>query len=620
MTREEEMARLEEVNRRNNEEIERLKSIHALPILMKYGKGYWKYAVLAWVLVFVEVICEIFIPFLSQFVVNHMWDINAVTPKYTDVFSTNLGLTIGIMVGLAVICVICGILAGFAASKASAGFSKNVRQAMYYKVQEFSFANIDRFSTASLVTRMTTDVSNVTFAVQMILRMIVRAPMMMIVAFIMAMLLSWQLSLIFLVLIPFLGFFLFFIAAKVHPTFVKVFNAYDDLNASVEENLNGIRVVKSFGREDFEKEKFGHVSYFIYRNFVKAERMLAFNDPLMQFSIYAAMIVIGFFGAQLIVLGAGVPDGFNAGSLTSFISYVMMIFTSLMFVSMSFVMVIISRNSAERIAEVLIEVPSIANKENPVMEVKNGQVDFEHVNFRYNQTSEKEVLSDINLHIPSGSVVGIIGSTGSSKSSFVNLIARLYDVNEGSVKVGGVDVRDYDLATLRDSVAVVLQKNVLFTGTVRSNLLWGNPNATQEQIEHAAHIACADEFINKMPKGYDSPIEQGGANVSGGQRQRLCIARALLKSPKILILDDSTSAVDTHTDALIRNAFKTEIPDVTKFIVSQRILSVKDADIILVMHEGKIIAQGNNDELMASSSVYRELYETQLGGGDFDGE
>ncbi|MCR5079303.1 MAG: ABC transporter ATP-binding protein/permease [Bacilli bacterium] len=587
---------------------------------MKYGKGYWKYAIIAWATVFVEVVCEILIPFLSQYIIHYIWDLNAVTKTYTDPLSTNLTLTSSLMGVLAVISCTCGIAAGFAASKAAAGFSKNLRQAMYYKVQEFSFANIDRFSTASLVTRMTTDVSNVTFALQMILRMVVRAPMMMIVAFVMAILLSWQLSLIFVVLIPFLGFFLFFISAKVHPTFVKVFNAYDDLNASVEENLNGIRVVKSFGREDFEKEKFGHVSYFIYKNFVKAEKMLAFNDPLMQFSIYAAMIVIGFFGAQLIVASAGVPDGFDAGSLTSFISYVMMIFNSLMFVSMGFVMVIISRNSAERIAEVLIETPSIANKKNPVMEVKDGQVDFDRVSFRYNQKSEKEVLSDIDVHIPSGSVVGIIGSTGSSKSSFVNLIARLYDVNEGSVKVGGVDVRDYDIATLRDSVAVVLQKNVLFSGTIRSNLLWGNPNATQEQIEHAAHIACADEFINKMPKGYDSVIEQGGTNVSGGQRQRLCIARALLKSPKILILDDSTSAVDTHTDSLIRESFRTEIPDVTKFIVSQRVLSIKDADTILVLHEGKIIAQGNNDELMENSSVYRELYETQLGGGDFDGE
>ena len=441
---------------------------------------------------------------------------------------------------------------------------------------------------------------------------------MIIFAFSMAVSISWQLSLVFVAVVPLLAFVLFFIAIKVHPTFVKVFNAYDDLNASVEENLNGIRVVKSFGREAFETEKFGHVSYFIYKNFVHAEKILAFNDPSMHLAVYSCMIVIAFFGTRMIVSTGNAQTGFTEGNLTSLISYIMQIMMSLMMISMGFVMIIISRNSAERISEVLIEEPSLKNKENPIMEVSNGQVDFEDVGFRYNAKSEKEVLENINVHIPSGSVVGIIGGTGSSKSSFVNLIARLYDVSRGAVKVGGNDVRDYDLHALRDSVAVVLQKNVLFSGTVRSNLLWGNKDATDEEIKHAAKLACADEFIEKMPKGYDSPIEQGGTNVSGGQRQRLCIARALLKSPKILILDDSTSAVDTHTDALIRASFKTEIPNVTKFIVSQRVLSIKDADLILVFDKGQIVGMGKNDELIKTCPIYKELHETQLGGGDFD--
>ena len=619
ISREEENAQLAEAERKDAEEMERLKSLHVIRNLAQYGKGYWRYAVIAWVAVFIEVICEICIPFFSRFIIHYVDTLDGTVLIYDgaidEFLSTSIGVTATIMAVLAVISAAMGIWAGFASAKASAGFSKNLRQAMYYKIQEFSFSNIDRFSTASLITRLTTDVTNVQFSIQMILRMIVRAPMMMIIAFVMAIIINWQISMVFVVLIPFLGFFLIFIVNKVHPTFVRIFNAYDDLNASVEENLDGMRVVKSFGREDFEKEKFGKVSYFIYKNFVHAERILAFNEPLMQLAIYSAMIVIGYFGAKMIV---DPNSNFDKGDFTSLITYVNMILNSLMMVSMCFVMVTISRNSAERITEVILEEPSIKNKSDAVMEVKNGQVDFDHVSFHYNEKAEREVLDDIDVHIPSGSVVGIIGATGSSKSSFVNLIARLYDVSAGSVKVGGVDVRDYDLVALRDAVAVVLQKNVLFSGTVRSNLLWGNPNATQEDLDRVCKIACLEAFIAKHPGGFDGKIEQGGKNVSGGQRQRLCIARALIKSPKILILDDSTSAVDTQTDAAIRHSFQTEIPDVTKFIVAQRVLSIKDADIILVLDGGKIIAQGNNEELMKTSDVYRELYETQLGGGDFD--
>ena len=375
--------------------------------------------------------------------------------------------------------------------------------------------------------------------------------------------------------------------------------------------------MKSFAREDFEKEKFGKVSYFIYKTFVFGERMIALNGPAMQLSVYACILVVSYFGARMII-STNDTGYFTTGSLASLFAYIMQILGSLMMVSMAFVMVIIARNSAERIVDVLQEVPDLASPENPIMEIENGAVDFEHVNFRYNESSERLVLADVDVHIPSGATVGVIGATGSSKSSFVSLIARLYDASSGEVKVGGHNVKEYDLAALRDAVAVVLQKNVLFTGTIRSNLLWGNPNATEEDIKKAAKLACADEFIEKFPQKYDSPIDQGGTNVSGGQRQRLCIARALLKNPKILILDDSTSAVDTATDAKIRAAFKNEIPNVTKFIVAQRVLSIRDCDTILVLDGGKIVAQGNNDELMKTSEVYREIYETQVGGGDFD--
>lgn len=601
---------LNAVNQRDEEAIKASKKLHVFRSLFSYLKGFWTDVILAWVFVALEVVCEVLIPFFSEYLVDAL--------KGNPIDLGEVWMWSGLMMGMAVASCLFGILAGFVAAKASAGFGRNLRQAMYYHIQDYSFSNIDKFSTASLVTRLTTDVTNVQFSVQMILRMVVRAPLMMVVAFVMACFKSWELSLIILAIIPFLAAALFSISIVTHPVFVRVFNAYDDLNASVQENLNGIRVVKSFGREDFESQKFGKVSYFIYKNFIRAERLLAFNNPAMQLSVYAAMLLISYFGALAIQKSGDMDPGFTTGALTSLLSYIMMILNSLMMVSMSFVMVIIAKNSAERITEVLIEKPDIVSPENAIKEVKDGSVDFDHVSFRYSATAEKDTLHDINLHIKSGSTVGILGVTGSAKSTLVSLIARLYDASEGEVKVGGVNVKDYDLTTLRDAVSVVLQKNVLFSGTIKSNLLWGNQNATDEQIQKAAHLACADEFISTFPKGYDTPIDEGGTNVSGGQKQRLCIARALLKNPKILILDDSTSAVDTRTDAIIRNSFKTEIPEVTKFIIAQRILSLKDCDVILLLDDGKIIAQGNNDELMKTSPVYREIYETQLGGGDFD--
>lgn len=616
MPSKEEQMVIDAVNKRNEEEIARLKNMHIFKTLLTYMKGYWKYVFLAWVCVAIEVVCEVLIPFVSQYVIN------IIQPEPPAVMTVNdvpgLLMYCGIMVAMAIVSCLGGILAGYFAAIASSNFGRKLRQAMYYNIQNFSFSNIDKFSTASLITRLTTDCTNVTFSVQAIVRMVVRAPFMMVFAVIMAAVTSWQLSLVFLGAIPVLGFVLFFISIKVHPTFVKVFNAYDDLNASVQENLTGIRVVKSFGREQFENEKFGRISYFIYKTFLHAERILAVNSPFMQLSVYTCMLIISYFGATMIVATGNAPTGFNTGSLTSLISYVMQILMALSFVSMVFVMVTIARNSAERITEVIMEKPDLTSKENALTEVKDGSVDFDHVHFRYSSKASKDVLNDINLHIPSGATVGIIGATGSSKSTLVSLIARLYDATSGTVKVGGVDVRDYDLPTLRNAVAVVLQKNVLFTGTIRSNLLWGKEDATDEEIKHACHLACADEFIEKFPQKYDSPIVEGGTNVSGGQKQRLCIARALLKSPKILILDDSTSAVDTKTDSMIRESFKNEIPDVTKFIIAQRVLSIKDCDIILLLDDGKIIAQGTNDELMENSPVYREIYETQLGGGDFD--
>ena len=603
-----------------NQQTGKIEKAQVLKNLSQYMKGAWPFAILAWVMVACEVVCEVLIPYLSQFVINIINPgADAIAQGYRVAEHTGelFGMAAG-MLGLAIVSCTAGILAGIFSAIASARFGRNLRQAMYYKIQDFSFKNIDHFSTSSLITRLTTDVTNVQNSLQMILRMVVRCPFMMIFALIMASTISWQLALIFLATIPFLAFVLFGIAIKVHPTFVRVFTAYDDLNASVQENLQGIRVVKSYAREGHETEKFGKVSRFIYKTFVKAERLLAFNNPAMQLATYASMLVIAYFGSRMIIENGNAADGFNTGSLTSLLTYVMQILIALMMLSMSFVMIIIARNSAERIVEVLKEEPDLVSPENAITDVADGSIDFEHVGFRYNKTSEKEVLHDINLHIPSGSMVGIIGATGSSKSTFVSMIARLYDVDNGQVKVGGKDVREYDLKVLRDSVAVVLQKNVLFSGTIRSNLQWGNANATQEEIEKAAKLACADEFIEKLPEKYDAPVEQGGTNFSGGQRQRLCIARALLKQPKILILDDSTSAVDTRTDASIRHAFQTEIPDVTKLIVAQRVLSIKDCDLILVLDKGEIVESGSHKELMALNGIYRETYDSQQKGGDFD--
>ncbi len=605
-----------------NEELANVKKRSIIKELIQYMKGSWRWVFLAWLFVAGEVVCEVLIPWVAG---TYLIPLINPTKEMLESGTYNMADRVpelwgqaAIMVGLAVASCIMGVLAGFFAARASSQFGRNLRKGMFYRIQDFSFNNIDRFSTPSLITRLTTDVTNVQNSVQMIVRTVVRAPFMMVFALIMAATISPQLSLVFLAVLPFLGFVLFGVAIKVHPTFVRVFEAYDGLNASVEENVRGIRVVKSFGKEKAEYEKFTGVSKYIYKCFVHAERILAFNSPAMQLSVYASVLVFSWFGAAMIVQSGNAPDGFNTGSLTSLISYNIQILNSLIMISMAFVMITISRNSAERICAVLGEEFDIVSPENAIEEVPSGSVDFENVCFRYGKEGNKDVLHDVNIHIPSGSTVGIIGATGSSKSTLVSLIARLYDVTQGAVKVGGVDVRKYDIVALRDAVSVVLQKNVLFTGTVRSNLLWGNKQASQEEIEKAAKLACADEFIEQMPDKYDTVIEHGGNNVSGGQKQRLCIARALLKNPKILILDDSTSAVDTATDAKIRHAFKTEIPDVTKFIVAQRVLSIKDCDTILVLEDGNVVAQGNNDELMKSCEIYREIYQTQLGGGDFD--
>lgn len=567
--------------------------------------SYKKDVIYTWIYVFFEALLEILNAYFIQFLLQ-------------AVYALDLGKLLmwtGILALISLVAAFCGIMAGYWASSASAGFGKNLRRAMFVKIQDFSFKNIDKFSPSSIVTRTTTDVTNVQNAFMMVIRTVVRAPFMMIFALIMCFITAPTLSWIYLIIIPVLLFLLIFIAATVHPIFVKIFNTYDELNESVEEDVDGIRVVKSFDRKDYHVSRFNKVSDFIYKNFVKAESILAFNNPLMNLAVYAAMILLAFLGSSLIINSGA--TSLTTSSLTTLIMYVMMILMSLMMVSMVYVFITVSRNSAERIVEIIIEEPDIKNKENPVMEVKDGRVDFNHVSFAY--VPGKNVLSDIDLHFHSGETIGIIGPTGSSKSTLVSLIARLYDVTEGNVEVGGVDVRDYDLKTLRDSVAVVLQKNLLFTGTIRDNLKWGNENATDEEIWKACDLAQASEFLHRFPEGLDTKIVEGGNNVSGGQKQRLCIARALLKNPKILILDDSTSACDTHTDALIRQGLASTRPDVTKFIIAQRVLSIKDCETILVLDAGgKLVAQGDNEELMKTCSVYKELYESQLGGGDFD--
>lgn len=552
-----------------------------------------------------EVIFEILIPFMMA----NMIDSGISSGNESALVKYGTLLILCVMAGL-----VFGILSGGLCATASAGFAKNLRKDMYYKIQEYSFANIDKFSSSSIVTRLTTDVTNVQNAYMMIIRIAVRAPFMLIFALIAAFMTSTKLSLIFLIAIPVLGIGLYIIVSRSHIYFERVFKIYDNLNEVVEENLTGMRVVKSFVREDFEEKKFTRVSEAIYKMFLKAEGIVAYNMPLMQFCIYSCMLFLCWFGARMIITSGATT--LTTGELTSLIAYAITILNCLMMLSMVMVMINMARASAERIVEILDEESTLHNCDNPKNSVNDGSIKFDNVSFSYIDDKEKECLKNINLNIPSGSTLGIIGGTGSGKSSLVQLIPRLYDVTEGSVKIGGVDVRDIDIYTLRNEVAMVLQKNVLFSGTIKENLRWGNKEATDEEIIHACELAQADPFVQTFPKKYNTYIEQGGTNVSGGQKQRLCIARALLKKPKILILDDSTSAVDTKTDALIRKAFKDEIPDTTKIIIAQRISSVQDADCIIVMEGGKIDGCGTHEQLLKENAIYKEIYESQTKGDE----
>lgn len=573
--------------------------------LMGSIREYKKTSILTPVLVSIEVIVECIIPFYIAKLINHIQD-------GTDM---SLILKYGFMlIGLAFVSLFFGAMAGKTCATASCGFAKNLRHDLFYKVQEFSFTNIDKFSTSSLVTRLTTDISNVQIAYMMIIRIAVRSPMMFIFAMIMAFKMCPQLSTVYVIVVPFLAFALFLIIKKAMPLFDRIFKKYDNLNNSVQENIKGMRVVKSFVREDYEKNKFAKASEEVRNDFTRAEKLVALNGPVMQLAMYVAMILASYFGAKLIIGSGGSAIG--VGDLSSLFTYGMQILSSLMMLSMIFVMITISSASAQRICEVLKEESSIENPQNPIMSVPDGSIDFNNVSFKYHKEAEKCALTDINLHIKSGETIGIIGGTGSSKSSLIQLISRLYDVNEGEVKVGGNNVKDYDIETLRNAVSVVLQKNVLFSGTIKDNLRWGNMNATDEELVRVCKLAQADEFISALPDGYDTHIEQGGTNVSGGQKQRLCIARALLKKPKIIIFDDSTSAVDTKTDALIRKALSTEIPDTTKLIIAQRISSVQDADRIVVMDDGKINAVGTHEELLQSNDIYKEVYYSQNKAGE----
>ena len=521
-----------------------------------------------------------------------------------------------ILCALASLCF--GVASATFASRAGTGFAKNLRHDMFHRVQSFSFSNIDKFSTASIVTRLTSDVANLQMTFQMMIRMAVRSPMMLILAMFSAMRIDVKLSLVFCAALPILITALALLVPVTFKIFDRVFRTYDKLNNVVQENVHGVRVVKSFVREERETEKFTSTSGQIYNDFVKAERIMALNNPIMQFCVYGCMIAISWFGAHMVVSSGNNPAmGLTTGQLSSMFTYTTQILSSLMMFSMVFVMLTMSRAPLKRCYEVLTEEPNLVTPaEKAVTEVKDGSIDFENVGFRYSATAKHRALKEVNLHIPSGATVGILGGTGSSKSTLVQLIPRLYDVSEGCVKVGGVDVREYDLDVLRDNVAMVLQKNVLFSGSIKENLRWGNPNATDEELEHACRLACAHDFIVSFPDGYDTHIEQGGTNVSGGQKQRLCIARALLKKPKILILDDSTSAVDTRTDAMIRQAFREEIPGTTKLIIAQRVASVQDADMIIILDNGMVVDVGTHEELMASSAIYQEVFESQRKGGD----
>ncbi len=547
-----------------------------------------------------ESLAETIIPFVTAELINQIKDgCGMQTILYYG----------GILILLAMLSLSCGVIAGNNCAKASTGFARNLRKDIFYKIQDFSFENIDRFQTASLVTRMTTDVQNVQLAYMMLIRIGVRSPLMLIFSFTTAFIMGGRMAWIFVAVIPILGFGLIAIMRCVMPLFRAVFKKYDALNDSVQENVNGMRVVKSFVREEFEKEKFNRAATNVQADFTKAERIIAINNPLMQFCLYTVMLFVLSFGSYTIITSRGLD--LDVGQFSALLTYSFQILMSLMMLSMIFVMVTLSAESAERIAEVLNEESTLKNPAIPVMDVADGSIDFDHVSFKYSAKAKRNVLSDIDLHIASGETIGIIGGTGSSKSSLIQLISRLYDATEGTVQVGHVDVRNYDLVTLRDQVAVVLQKNVLFSGTIKDNLRWGNPNATDEEIVEACKLAQADEFVQLFPDKYDTFITQGGTNVSGGQKQRLCIARALLKKPKVLILDDSTSAVDTRTDALIRKGFREFIPETTKLIIAQRVSSVQDADRIIVLDGGAISAIGTHEELLAQSAIYREVYESQ---------
>ena len=553
-----------------------------------------------------EVAMEVLIPL----VMAKLYDYGIVQQNMTVVVQQSVLLML-----LAVISLGFGVASADLASKAATGFAKNLRHDMYYQVQEFSFSNIDKFSSSSIVTRLTSDVANIQMAFQMMIRMAIRCPVMLVLSLISASRISVKLTLIYCVALPILAAAIAGLMPVVFKIFDKVFKTYDSLNNVVQENIHGIRVVKSFVREDKETEKFTGISGEIYRLFCKAEHIVALSNPIMQICVYGCILAISWFGARMVVASGNVPGaGLTTGELSSMFTYTTQILSSLMMLSMVLVMTIMARSPMRRCAELLTEKPNLVSPENPVKEVKDGSIDFENVSFRYSEKAKLDALQNVNLHIPAGITVGILGATGSSKSTLVQLIPRLYDVTAGTLKVGGVDVRDYDLEVLRDNVAMVLQKNTLFSGTIKENLRWGNPNATDEELVHACKLACADEFIQTFPDKYDTHIEQGGSNVSGGQKQRLCIARALLKKPKILILDDSTSAVDTRTDAMIRKAFLEEIPGTTKLIIAQRVSSIQDADLILIMDGGRIAESGSHEELMKNSEMYRHLFETQQKG------
>ncbi len=572
--------------------------------LASYIKEYKKASILTPVFVVLEVVMEVIIPMLMSKII----DVGIPNSDIKYILEIGILLTLSAIMSLAF-----GMLSGRFAAKASSGFAKNLRKGMFYKIQNFSFEDIDKFSTSSLITRLTTDVTNVQMAYMMIIRILIRGPVMLLAALFMAFSIDARLSCVFLVAIPILGVALFYIAIKAHPNFERVFKKYDKLNEVVQENVGGIRVVKAYANEEHEEKKFEDVNNEVYNYFKKAEKIVAFNSPIMQFVVYFSVLIISWLGAKFIIGGT-----FQTGELSSLITYAWQILMSLMMLSMVFVMIIIAQSSAERIVEVLDQEPSIKNKKNPIKTIKDGSITFENVSFAYSDEKDpnKFALQDINLEIKSGETIGIIGGTGSSKSSLVQLIPRLYEATKGIVKVGGVNVKDYDMESLRDEVSMVLQKNVLFSGTIAENLRWGNPNADDEELERVCKLAQADSFIQEFPDKYDTYIDQGGTNVSGGQRQRLCIARALLKKPKILILDDSTSAVDTKTDSYIRKAFREEIPNTTKIIIAQRVTSVEDCDRIIVMNEGKINGIGTSEELLKTNKIYQEVYNSQMKGGE----